>query len=89
MTYEYKTHGVCSSKITFKLKDDMVSDIKFKGGCDGNLKALSKLLDGMTATEINEKLCGIRCGTKITSCSDQLSIAVKHAYEEAKAKKLK
>lgn len=81
--YEYKTKGVCSEKITFDLDGDKVKNIKFYGGCNGNLKAISKLVDGMTVSEIEEKLKGNICGNKSTSCADQLAIAVREAYNKS------
>lgn len=81
--YEYKTKGVCSQKITFDLEGDKVKNIKFYGGCNGNLKAISKLVDGMTVSEIEAKLKGNTCGMNTTSCADQLAIAVREAYGKA------
>ena len=72
----------CSSKILFDLDGDKVSNIQFIGGCDGNLKAISKLLDGWTVDQITEKLAGNTCGRRPTSCADQLAKAVAKAYEE-------
>ena len=72
----------CSSKIIFDLDDDKVSNIQFIGGCDGNLKAISKLVDGWTVDQITEKLAGNTCGRRPTSCADQLARAVAKAYEE-------
>lgn len=82
--YEYKTKGVCSQKITFDLNGDKVTNVKFYGGCNGNLKAISKLVDGMTIFEIENKLKGNICGMNSTSCADQLAIAVREAYEKTK-----
>ncbi len=82
MKHEYKTQMTCSSKIIFDLDDDKVSNIKFIGGCDGNLKAISKLVDGWTVDQITEKLSGNTCGGRPTSCADQLARAVAKAYEE-------
>lgn len=77
MTITYKTKGTCSRSITFTKNDDgTITDISFEGGCNGNLKAISKLCDGMTADEIVTKLKGNTCGLKNTSCADQLAIAV-------------
>lgn len=78
--YEYKTNGVCASEILFDLDGDKVRNIKFIGGCNGNLKAISKLTEGMSVDEIEEKLRGNTCGMKKTSCTDQLAIAVREAY---------
>ncbi len=82
MKHEYKTQMTCSSKIIFDLDDDKVSNIQFIGGCDGNLKAISKLVDGWTVDQITEKLAGNTCGRRPTSCADQLARAVAKAYEE-------
>lgn len=84
MTHTYKPVGVCPSEITFDLDGDKVSNIKFFGGCSGNLKAVSKLLDGATVDYIEKKLKGNICGMKNTSCADQLAIAVRKAYDETK-----
>lgn len=83
MTYEYKTKGTCSSRITFDLDGDVVTNVKFTGGCNGNLKGISSIVDGMTVEEISKKLDGITCGFKSTSCPDQLAKAVTEAYKES------
>ena len=77
MTYTYNTKGTCSTQITFDLNDGIVSNVSFVRGCNGNLKAISKLVDGMTPDELAEKLAGNTCGFKKTSCADQLAKAVK------------
>jgi len=74
--YEYKTKGTCSKKISFSIKDGKLFSVNFEGGCDGNLKALGTLLEGMDASAVVEKLKGNRCGDKNTSCADQLARAV-------------
>ena len=80
MTITYKTKGTCSRSITFTKNDDgTITNISFEGGCNGKLKAISKLCDGMTADEIAAKLKGNNCGFKSTSCADQLAIAVSQA----------
>ena len=82
MRFQYKTNGVCAQQIDFDLGDDgKVRNIVFSGGCDGNLKAISKLLDGWTPEEISAKLKGNICGRKSTSCADQLATAVMQAKE--------
>lgn len=81
MKYTYKTRGVCAMKIEFDLDGDVVRNIRFLGGCDGNLKAISKLVDGMTVDQIESKLRGNTCGRKPTSCADQLARAVREAYK--------
>ena len=85
MRYTYKTQGVCPRSISFDLDGDVVSNIDFYGGCNGNLKAISKLLEGSTVDYIEQKLLGNTCGRRPTSCADQLAIAVRKAYEESKA----
>lgn len=84
MEYKYKTSGTCSVEISFDIDVDVVSNIKFKGGCPGNLNAISKLLDGQKVDFIEEKLLGNQCGMRGTSCADQLAKAVRKAYEENK-----
>jgi uncharacterized protein (TIGR03905 family) len=76
---EYKTKGTCSSKITFSLENGMVRSVSFKGGCEGNLKALSTLVEGMDGHELINRLKGIQCGRRGTSCADQLAQAVDKA----------
>lgn len=82
MQYSYKTKGTCSKEITFDIEGNVISNISFKGGCPGNLLAISKLVDKMTVEEIEEKLLGNRCGNKPTSCADQLAKAVREAYNK-------
>lgn len=82
MEHIYETKGVCSSEITFDLDGDKVKNIKFYGGCNGNLKAIATLCDGLTVDEIEKKLKGNTCGFKNTSCADQLAIAIRKAYDE-------
>ena len=79
MTYEYKTKGTCSQRILFNVEDGKVYDVQYIGGCHGNLQGISKLVEGMDAAEVIERLGGIRCGMKSTSCPDQLSQALKKA----------
>ena len=84
MRYTYKTKGVCAAQIEFDIDGDKISNVKFYGGCNGNLKAVSTLVNGMSVSEIEQKLAGNTCGFKSTSCADQLAIAVRKAYEENK-----
>ena len=72
----------CAQQIKFDIDGDKISNIEFYGGCNGNLKAISKLVDGMSVDYIESKLKGNTCGFKSTSCADQLAIAVRKAYEE-------
>lgn len=84
MHFQYTPHDVCSVKIDFDLDGNVVRNISFVGGCNGNLKALSKVLDGYTVEEIESKLAGNTCGSNYTSCADQLARAVRSAYDESK-----
>ena len=85
MRYNYPTEMVCSQLISFDLDDNVVSNIEFVGGCNGNLKAISKLVDGWTVEKIESYLRGNLCGRRPTSCADQLARAVRKAYDESKA----
>lgn len=85
MRYKYKTQNTCSTMIEFDINDDVISNISFIGGCNGNLKAISKLIDGWTVDKIEGMLIGNTCGRRPTSCADQLAIAVRKAYNEIKA----
>ena len=82
MTYSYKTRGVCASTINFELNDGIVTAVSFSGGCNGNLKAISKLVEGMDAQKLIDILKGNKCGFKQTSCADQLATAVEQALAE-------
>ena len=84
MKYVYTTQMVCSQAISFDLDGNKVSNIQFVGGCNGNLKAISKLVDGWEVEKIEKYLKGNLCGSKPTSCADQLAKAVRAAYEETK-----
>ncbi|MBR6633658.1 MAG: TIGR03905 family TSCPD domain-containing protein [Clostridia bacterium] len=85
MRYTYTTKGTCSRQISFDLEGNVIKNVEFIGGCNGNLKAISSLVEGLTVEEIEEKVRGIKCGYKDTSCSDQLAIAVRKAYEKENA----
>lgn len=78
----YKTKGTCSTSIDVELKDGVIDSVKFTGGCNGNLQGISALVRGMKPEEAINRLKGIRCGFKPTSCPDQLA----HALEEMIAK---
>ncbi len=84
MRYQMNTQGVCASRISFDLNGDVVTNVEFTNGCNGNLKAISKLVDGMTVDQIESKLKGNLCGFKNTSCADQLARCVRAAYEGSK-----
>jgi len=86
MQYKYKPSGVCSFEISFDINDNIISNVSFAGGCNGNLKAISKLIDGQSVEYIESKLKGNTCGFRSTSCADQLAIAVRKAYDEISKK---
>lgn len=81
MKHTYKTTGTCSRSINFELNDGVVSNVSFEGGCNGNLRGISALVEGMKAEDAVEKLAGIRCGFKSTSCPDQLAKALTEAMK--------
>lgn len=81
MEYIYNTKGTCSTQIKLNIQDNIVTDVEFTGGCNGNLKAIRALVNGLTVEQIEEKLSGITCGHKPTSCGDQLAKACRAAYE--------
>lgn len=76
MQYRYKTQGTCSREIIFDVENDVIKDIQFVGGCDGNLKAISALVKNRPVEEVAQMLAGITCGYKPTSCPDQLAKAL-------------
>ena len=78
----YKTKGTCSQKIDFRLEDGKIYDVVFTGGCNGNLKGIAALVEGMDAREAISKLEGIQCGFRSTSCPDQLAKALKEALNQ-------
>lgn len=73
----YKTRGVCARQIDFEVEDGILRNVEFTGGCDGNLRAISKLIDGMPVDDVVSLLEGNTCGSKPTSCADQLAQAIK------------
>jgi len=83
MNYTYKTENVCAAQISFDIDGDVISNINFLGGCNGNLKAISKLLEGKTVDYIEATLKGNTCGRRSTSCADQLAKAVRKAYSKS------
>ncbi|MBO7395547.1 MAG: TIGR03905 family TSCPD domain-containing protein [Ruminococcus sp.] len=85
MRYTYKPKMVCAQQISFEIEGNVITDVSFLGGCNGNLKAVSKLVDGMTVEEIEAKLKGNICGTRPTSCADQLCLAIREAYDKTRA----
>ena len=82
MHYRYKTKNVCSSEINFDLEEGKLHNVVFTGGCNGNLKAIGKLVEGMDADQVITLLKGNTCGPNFTSCADQLTKAVEAAKAE-------
>ena len=83
MRYEYKTKGTCSQRILFEIEDNILKNVHFLGGCNGNLQGIGSLVEGMDINEVITRLEGIRCGMKPTSCPDQLATALKDALSKA------
>ena len=79
--HTYIPKGVCSRKIDFDIVEGKVRNVKFTGGCSGNLQGIGKLIEGMETKEAIKRLEGIKCGSKPTSCPDQLASALKQACE--------
>ena len=79
MQYSYKTRGTCASKITFELEDNKIHNVQFTGGCSGNTQGVAALVEGMDVDEAISRIRGIRCGSKPTSCPDQLAAALEQA----------
>lgn len=79
MEFTYTTRGVCSKEITFDVKDNKVYGVRFQGGCNGNLKGIGALVEGMDIDDVIRRVEGVRCGLKSTSCPDQLAQALKAA----------
>ncbi|MBL6468639.1 MAG: TIGR03905 family TSCPD domain-containing protein [Mogibacterium sp.] len=81
--FTFRPQGVCSQLIEIETEGNIIRDVRFTGGCSGNLQGISALLKGMTVEEAIDRLSGIRCGFKDTSCPDQLSRALKAMQEQA------
>lgn len=79
MSYLYHTKGTCSTLIEVELEGNVVKNVKFTGGCHGNLQAIPRLVAGLTVDQVEQKLSGIHCGYKNTSCGDQLARACREA----------
>ena len=84
MTYQYQTKGTCARHITIELDGDIIRGVRFEGGCGGNLAGISKLVEGMKARDVIAKFKGTRCGSKATSCPDQLAVALEQALAAAR-----
>lgn len=83
MTYSFKPRGICAKEIKFDLDGNIVKNVSFAGGCNGNLKGISTLVEGMTINDISTKLLGTTCGFKSTSCPDQLAKALNSLLESS------
>lgn len=82
MTYQYKTKGTCSTEMKVDLDGDVIRSVQITGGCNGNLQGICALVKGMNASDVIKRFSGIRCGSKSTSCPDQLAIALMQAKEK-------
>ena len=82
MKYTYRTKGTCSRSITFDIEDGVVRNVRFEGGCNGNLKGISRLLKGMKAEDAIARMEGTTCGPRPTSCPDQIAKNLKKALAE-------
>ena len=85
MRYRFTPRGVCSSKIEFDLNGDHIHNLVFTSGCNGNLKAIAKLVEGMEASRVVALLSGNTCGYRDTSCADQLTHAIEAALKRERA----
>ena len=83
MTHTFTPRGVCSRRMTVELEDGIIKDVRIEGGCNGNLQGISRLVKGMKAADAIERMQGISCGGKPTSCPDQLSKALTEALKQA------
>ena len=81
MKYVYKTKGTCSKEIIVELDNNIIKNVEFLGGCNGNLKVISSIVKGMKVDDVIEKLKGITCSGRPTSCPDQLSKALEEAIK--------
>lgn len=84
MHYKYKTKNTCSSEIEFDIDNNKIYNVRYTGGCNGNLKAVSSLVEGMDIDEFQKRCKGIKCGFRDTSCIDQLSKAIEEVIVDTK-----
>lgn len=84
-TYIHKNHGVCSSDVQFEVQDGCLKNVHFTGGCNGNTTGVGRLVEGMKVQEVIDRLDGIKCGFRPTSCPDQLARALKSYLAESNA----
>ncbi len=85
MEYSYKTSGTCSREIAFEIEDGKLKNVQYFGGCNGNLKGIGSLVEGMDVDDVIRRLEGICCGMKSTSCPDQLACALKEVLAQQNA----
>ncbi len=85
MIYQYVPRGICAQRIILDIEDGVIRELNIVGGCDGNHKGITALVKGMKVEDVKEKLRGIRCGFRETSCPDQLSRALEE-YEKKNSK---
>lgn len=83
MEYRYRLQGVCSQEIVIDIENGIVKDLKVIGGCSGNLQGIANLVKGRTVDEVIERLNGIKCGFKPTSCPDQIAKALEQYKKQA------
>jgi uncharacterized protein (TIGR03905 family) len=81
MDYSYKTSGTCSRSISFSINNGLLTNVRFEGGCNGNLQGIGRLVEGMKVEDVECMLKGISCGGRLTSCPDQLARAVRQALD--------
>ena len=82
--YRYSNRGTCSRGVSFDIEDGVVRGVRFDGGCSGNTQGVARLVEGMRVEDAIARMKGIRCGSKATSCPDQLALALEKALSEAK-----
>lgn len=83
MVYTFRLEGVCASEVRFDVVDGTVRDVQFEDGCDGNLKGISRLVQGMQIDDVITRLSGIRCGASATSCPNELSVCLARVVQES------
>lgn len=85
MQFDFKTKGTCSQRILFEIEDNILKNVQFIGGCNGNLKGIGSLVEGMDVDDVISRLEGTTCGMKATSCPDQLAVMLKKAKQQMDA----
>lgn len=85
MRFDYSTKGICAKSVSFEVEEDKVKNISYCGGCDGNHNGIARLVEGMEVDEVIKRLSGVTCGSKSSSCPDQLAAALR-AYKNGELK---